>query len=86
MPHRKLIGVVMNQAGQPIEDCLIVEEDRTAEYAITTDSSGRFEILKPRGTHKVTVICKVEKYKSKEVVAEVKGTDVAINITVEEKE
>lgn len=85
VPQRKLIGVVMNQAGQPVEDCLIVEDDRTAEYAITTDSSGRFEIRKPRGTHKITVICKVDKYKSKEVVTEVKEADVAINITVEEK-
>lgn len=85
VPQRKLIGVVMNQAGQPVKDCLIVEEDRTAEYAITTDASGRFEVRKPRGTHKITVICKVEKYKSKEVVVEVKDADVAVNITVEEK-
>ena len=75
----------MNQAGQPVRDCLIVEDDRTAENAITTDSSGRFEVRKPRGTHKITVICQADKYKSKEVVTEVKDADVAINITVEEK-
>ena len=56
-PGAKLKGTVLNEDGEPIEDCNIEIKGDTRELAIVTDTSGMFSVGIRRGLQQVIINC-----------------------------
>lgn len=56
-PGAKLKGTVLNENGEPIEDCNIEIKGDTRELAIVTDTSGMFSVGIRRGLQQVIINC-----------------------------
>ena len=56
-PGAELKGTVLNEDGEPIEDCNIEIKGDTRELAIVTDTSGMFSVGIRRGLQQVIINC-----------------------------
>lgn len=55
-PGAKLKGTVLNEDGEPIEDCLIAIKGDTRELAIVTNASGMFSVGFHRDSQRSIII------------------------------
>jgi len=75
-PGAKLKGTVLNEDGEPIEDCNIEIKGDTRELAIVTDTSGMFSVGIHRGSQQVIINCdKHQIYQKEEFPVQVPETD-----------
>ena len=66
-PGAKLKGTVLNEDGEPIEDCLIAIKGDTRELAIVTDTSGMFSVGFHRDSqHSIIIDCEKHQIYQKE--------------------
>ena len=56
-PGAELKGTVLDENGEPIEDCNIEIKGDTRELAIVTDTSGTFSVGIRRGSQQVIINC-----------------------------
>ena len=75
-PGAELKGTVLNEDGEPIEDCNIEIKGDTRELAIVTDTSGMFSVGIRRGLQQVIINCdKHQIYQKEEFPVQVPETD-----------
>jgi len=75
-PGATLKGTVLDEDGEPIEDCLIAIKGDTRELAIVTNASGMFSVGIRRGSQHITVNCdKHQIYQKEEFPVQVPETD-----------
>ena len=75
-PGAELKGTVLDENGEPIEDCNIEIKGDTRELAIVTDTSGTFSVGIRRGSQHITVNCdKHQIYQKEEFPVQVPETD-----------
>ena len=75
-PGAELKGTVLDEDGEPIEDCLIAIKGDTRELAIVTNASGMFSVGIRRGSQHITVNCdKHQIYQKEEFPVQVPETD-----------
>ena len=75
-PGAELKGTVLDENGEPIEDCNIEIKGDTKELAIVTDTSGMFSVGIRRGSQHITVNCdKHQIYQKEEFPVQVPETD-----------
>lgn len=61
--HGSLLrGRILNEAGKPVEGCLVRAEGDNLEYAIVSDSSGMFEYGVPFGVQVLIITCDKRSY------------------------
>ena len=74
-PGAELKGTVLDENGEPIEDCNIEIKGDTRELAIVTDTSGTFSVGIRRGSQHITVNCdKHQIYQKEEFPVQVPET------------
>lgn len=76
-PGAELKGTVLDENGEPIEDCLIAIKGDTRELAIVTDASGTFSVGFHRDSQR-SIIINCEKhqiYQKEEFPVQVPETD-----------
>lgn len=71
----RLLGRVLNEAGEPVEGCLIQIEGNTNEYAIVSGADGKFTTRIPWGSQALTFDCGSELYVETRVAIEVPETE-----------
>ena len=75
-PGATLKGTVLNEDGEPIEDCNIEIKGDTRELAIVTDTSGMFSVGIRRGSQQIIINCdKHQIYQKGEFPVQVPETD-----------
>ena len=75
-PGAELKGTVLNENGEPIEDCNIEIKGDTRELAIVTDTSGTFSVGIRRGSQHIIFNCdKHQIYQKEEFPVQVPETD-----------